>query len=82
MEMRSKSKPPLEETASAASAMGRLFKSAKDVTKCTLSRKFLEQLKEEQIGTLRIESQALGLEDKSFKKRDSKGKTMKKGRSD
>ena len=38
-----KTSPLLEETAKAASAMGRMFKSAKEVTKCTLSRKFLEQ---------------------------------------
>ena len=73
-----KTSPLLEETAKAASAMGRMFKSAKEVTKCTLSRKFLEQQKEEQIGTFRIEMQALGLEDRSLSKRDSRGKIRRK----
>ena len=65
---------PLEETAHAASVMGHLVQLSKQVTKCTLSRRLLERLKEEKVGTYRVEIQALNFNQDPVYKRECRGK--------
>ena len=75
----SQTQHPSEETVKTGNIKGRLLESSKLVNKAALDRRFLEDLKNEKVGTLRIESEALRLNEDSAKYRKNRGKRMKRG---